>query len=82
MGGKGLRFKKSTSPPIMGLFIAVQPWLINAVAIFTGNWYDDDDDDDDDDDEQYLIVYFLAEGWRCFTTVTCHMSHGTKSQKS
>ena len=78
MGGKGLRFKKSTSPPFMGLFISVQPWLITAVAIFTGNWYDNDDDDD----EQYLIVYFLAEGWRCFTTVTCHMSHGTKSQKS
>ena len=78
MGGKGLRFKKSTSPPFMWLFISVQPWLITAVAIFTGNWYDNDDDDD----EQYLIVYFLAEGWRCFTTVTCHMSHGTKSQKS
>ena len=72
MGGKGLRFNKSTSPPFMGLFISVQHWLITAVAIFTGNWYDDDDDDDDDD-EQYLIVYFLAEGWSCFTTVTSRM---------
>ena len=78
MGGKGLRFKKSTSPPFMGLFISVQHWLITAVAIFTGNWYDDDDDDD----EQYLIVYFLAEGWRCFTTVTCHMEQNTRKVRT
>ena len=51
----------------MWLFISVQHWLITVVAIFTGNWYDDDDD------EQYLIVYFLAEGWRCFTTATSCM---------